>query len=89
MSDDIKKLETAAYQRGYAAGKKKRQAQAAADRQFAIDTAFLHRAFLAVLPVAMDSQGWKTGQKPITGLEARVKLAWDFADEALKQRRHP
>ena len=68
------------YQKGYAAGRRKRSRDNA-------DTALWQRAYVAALPAAMAMEGWKKGEKPITGLSDRVKLARDIADEALKQAR--
>lgn len=76
------------YSRGYAAGRKRRKNEQAAERWRAERQAFLERAFLAVLPACMDAQDWTRGGKPIISLDDRTRLAWDFAEAALKQRRH-
>lgn len=68
------------YQKGYAAGRRKRSRDNA-------ETALWQRAYLAALPAVMGAQGWKRGDVHINGLTDRVGLAKDFADEALKQAR--
>jgi hypothetical protein len=75
------------YARGYAAGRKRVQRDRLAERMQAERQAFLDRAFLAALPACIDAQGWTRGEKPITTLDERVRLAWDAAESALKQRR--
>lgn len=81
--------EKAAYQRGYAAGKRRKARTISAEARLREERAFLDRAFLAALPAAIEAQGWKRGEKPITTLKDRVSLAVDFAREALKQRPAP
>ncbi|WP_088148156.1 hypothetical protein [Achromobacter denitrificans] len=44
-------------------------------------------AFLAVLPAAIEAQGWKHGDKAITSGEARVNLAALWADYAVLESR--
>jgi len=75
------------YARGYAAGRKRVQRDRQAERAQAERQAFLDRAFLAALPACIEAHGWTRGGKPITGLDQRVRLAWDAAEQALKQRR--
>lgn len=86
--DALKKAEKLGYAKGYAAGKRKRVKDASSARHEAQRQAFRQRAFLAALPSCILAQGWQTGdtKKPINSLPARVNLAWDFADEALKRR---
>lgn len=76
--------EKRAYQRGYAAGKRRKVREIRAEARMREDRAFLDRAFLAALPAAITAQGWKRGEQPITALKDRVLLAVDFAREALK-----
>ena len=47
-----------------------------------IDVAFWEKAFLTVLPSAMEAQGWKIGDTPITSGEARINLAAIWATYA-------
>lgn len=75
----------AAYQKGYVAGRKRAAKDRARDAYDAKRAAFRQRAFLAALPACIAGQGWKRGDKPITSLEGRTALAWDFADESLKR----
>lgn len=81
--------EKAAYQRGYASGKRRKAREISAEARLREERAFLDRAFLAALPAAITAQGWKRGEQPITALKDRVRLAVDFAREALKQRPAP
>lgn len=83
MSDDEKK----GYARGYIAGRKRMQKDIATEQRQSERQAFLERAFLAALPACVDAQGWSRGTAPISSMDARVQLAWDFATQALKQRR--
>jgi len=85
--EDTKKAEQAAYARGYAAGRRKRKADDAADRYRREQQAFLDKALLALLPACMNAQGWKIGDDVVTDAKQRVRLAVLFADEALRQRR--
>ncbi|WP_152563255.1 hypothetical protein [Caballeronia zhejiangensis] len=48
---------------------------------------FWDRAYLAVLPFAMQCQGWKIGEKPITSGDDRAYLAGRWADAAVRERR--
>lgn len=51
------------------------------------DSDFWERAFLAVLPLAMEVQGWRMGDKPISQGNDRVELAAVWADHAVRTRR--
>lgn len=88
MEGDIKKAEHRAYARGYQAGRKKAKIERSAEHAQKERQAFLDKAFLSALPVCISGQGWinSKGQK-ITNLIDRTTLAWNFAQEALKQRR--
>lgn len=79
---------SADYNRGYRAGKRLALRAAigrTADKEI---SDFMKAAFLAALGDCIAASNWKTGEKPITTLPDRVKLAWDFAREAEKQRPH-
>ncbi|WP_145997167.1 hypothetical protein [Ralstonia mannitolilytica] len=85
----IKKAEARGYKRGYQAGRRKQQSEALVarlEREKREKRAFRDRAFLAALPAAFAAQGWVRGEKPINTLEERVRLAWETAKAALKQR---
>lgn len=96
--DDIKAAEKRGYGRGYQARELriKREALDAQHRrdlahELRADRAFRDRAFLAALPFAMTQKTWVSTvgeeKKPISTMKQRVDLAWDVANEALKQRR--
>lgn len=88
MNDDaIKAAEKRGYARGYQAGKGRRKADADREQRRKADQAFLERAFIAALPACIQVQGWSRGDAPIKSLPDKTRLAWDFAEEALKQRR--
>lgn len=91
MSDETKAAEARGYARGYAASNRKHARQQDHECIRREEQAFLDRAFLAALPACIEAQGWSRtvdGEKqPIANLAARTELAWDFAREALKQRR--
>lgn len=86
---DIRAAEKRGYSKGYAAGRRRKQRDISAERRYREQQAFLDRAYLSVLPVAMNAQGWTFGGKPIASTQDRVKLAVHWAVEALKQRPHP
>ena len=76
-----------AYQKGYQAGLRQKQRERKEASAAARERAFWERAFLAALPVCIDVQGWKHGDKPITNSEQRANLAATFADDALTEYR--
>lgn len=86
MSDtNLKKIEANAYSRGYAAGQKRKHKAMTEEARQRKKDAFWQRAFLAALPAAFSAQGWKDGNgKAITNLPARIRLAANAADEAVK-----
>lgn len=88
MEDNIKKTEHRAYVRGYKAGRKRAKIERKADQVQKEKQAFLDKAFLAALPVCMVLENWTFGNVLIKNKEDRVRLAWNFAQEALKQRGH-
>jgi len=71
------------YAKGYAAGQRRKARAVGAERAQAAQTAFWQRALLVALPAAMTVDNWKRGEKPITTLADRTRLAADFADQAL------
>ena len=82
--------EKRAYQRGYAAGLRRKKRLISAEVARRERQAFLDKAFLAALPACIEAQGWKTGDgKPITTRDDRIRLARGFAIEALRQRPEP
>lgn len=80
--------EKRAYQRGYAAGQRRKAKVRARERRDAAREAFWQRAFLAALPACIDADGWKQGDKPIVGISDRTALAREFADAAFDLAKH-
>jgi hypothetical protein len=89
--DDIKAAEKRGYANGYQAGNKRKHRDAVEERRWREERAFRDRAFLAALAACVDAQNWTRtvdGKKTsINNVADRTRLAWDFADEAVKQRR--
>lgn len=83
MNDDDEKR---GYSKGYAAGKRRKQREIGYERAQREKQAFLDRVFLAVIPIALECQGWTSGGKPVNTSEERIRLARNWAVEALKQR---
>ncbi len=76
-----------AYNRGYAAGRKRRARDGEEERRRARIDAFFLRAMLVALPACMTMSGWKNTkangeQEPITNLDQRTELARKFARKA-------
>jgi len=86
VEDEIKRAERRGYSKGYVAGKRRKQAARQREVHCREQQAFLDRAFLVILPVALAAEGWKFGDKPISTTEERVLLAKRWAEEALRQR---
>ena len=84
--DAIAAAEKRGYSRGYQARARRIKREKDAERRHRERQAFLDRAFLAILPAAMNTQGWKFGDQPITSTKDRVNLAARWAEQALKQR---
>ena len=82
MNDDEKRD----YAKGYAAGKRRKQREISYEQVQREKQAFLDRVFLAVIPIALESQGWTSGGKPVNTSEERIRLARNWAVESLKQR---
>lgn len=76
------------YARGYASGRKRTESDLVALAKLSDRQDFLERAFLVSLHPLVDSTGWKTGDVPLTTAAQKVKLAWDFAEAALRQMRY-
>lgn len=87
--EEIKQAEHRGYSRGYQAGKRRREQDHRTERLYREKCAFMDRAFLSALSACVTVSGWKHGDKPINNIKERVSLAWDFASEAVKQRRYP
>lgn len=77
--------EKKAYQRGYEAGRRRRRAEAERRASHDRRSALWQRLFVAALGTCVDTQGWKYGDRPITGVSDRTSLAADFADEGLRK----
>ena len=86
MNDEIKAAEKRGYSKGYTARGRRIKREEAFEIARRERQAFLDRAFIAILPAAMNAQGWKFGDAPITSTDDRVKLAASWAREALRQR---
>lgn len=85
MGDEkLKEAELRGYGRGYQAGKRKKSKDITQEARMRKENAFWQRAFLAALPAAFSAQNWTRGEKPITSLADRVRLAAETADEAMK-----
>lgn len=80
MNEDEKR----GYSKGYAAGGRRKEQNITREAIQKKRDVFWQRAFLAALPAAFESKNWTRGEKPITGLGDRVKLAAEAADEAMK-----
>ena len=87
--EQVAKAKHANYQKGYQAGKARKSRETTAQQKYDRDTAFLDRAYLALLPAAMAAQGWSIGEEKISSSQQRVKLAVMWAREALRQRPLP
>ena len=87
--DDIKAAEKRGYARGYRAGKQKKKRDEAAYRAYREKAAFLDRAYLALLPVAMQVDNWSFRGEAVTTGEQRTSLAVAWAREALRKRPLP
>lgn len=84
--DELKAAERIGYSKGYHTGIRRKKREISAERARREKQAFLDRVFLELLPVALNAQGWESGGKPVrTGAE-KVRLARDWAIEALSQR---
>jgi len=77
MANEQEKL---AYQRGYAAGRKRAESDMERGAAKAEQRAFWERASLSVATYFMQCDGWTQGEKKLTGLDDRVGLIVDFAD---------
>jgi len=82
--DDIKKIEQRGYAKGYAAGKLRKQKTIRAEQREREIKAFRQRAFLAALPACIATKGWTIGERKLTNVEDKIKLAWLFADAATR-----
>ena len=79
-NDEIKQAEKRGYSKGYAAGNRRKQRDRNQENRRRERQAFLDRAFLAILPAALNAQGWTFGNKPISSTADRVKLAKLWAE---------
>ena len=77
----------ASYNKGYAAGLMRKTKIINAERARRNETTLWRRYMAAALTECISSSGWKRGEEPITNVTARVALAADFADAALKESR--
>lgn len=82
--DPIKAAEQRGYARGYIAGRKRADRDEQEQERLEKREEFRRQAFLAALPSCILAQGWKRGDVAITSAKGRTRLAWEFADEAMK-----
>ena len=82
MTDPVK----AAYAKGYAAGKRRKQKDISNERRERERKAFLDRVFIAVLPTAMRVEGWTIGSEKVIDSNQRIKLARIWAKKAADER---
>lgn len=75
------------YQRGYVAGRKRLKRDRETERRYAEYAAFWNRCYIALLPTAMQVNGWRIGDKPVSSTAERVDLARRWTDEATKNMR--
>lgn len=78
------------YQKGYAAGRRRLETDIALGKKDDIRNEQWLKFFTAMLPATSDIRGWVNTlsdgtKKPINSIPDRVKLASDFADEAIKR----
>lgn len=76
MMSTKKETPGSAYQRGYEAGRRRVQRDE--------HTAVRNRIYESLLPVALQVENWTCGGTLITSASDRVKLASNWADEAMK-----
>lgn len=75
------------YQRGYVAGRKRLKRDREAERRAAEFAAFWNRCYIALLPAAMQVDGWRIGDKLVSSTAERVDLARLWANEAVNNMR--
>ncbi len=93
MSDT--EAEKRAYAKGYAAGRKRTEAETAAaaaqyEESQQARRRFRQQAFLAALSGTLTSpRQWRNGEKPWVGVEDYVRGCWNFADKATAHNTEP
>lgn len=75
------------YQRGYVAGRKRLKRDRQAERRQAEYDALWNRCYIALLPAAMQVNGWRIGNKVVNSTSERVDLARRWAYEAVNNMR--
>ena len=83
-TEEIKAAERRGYSKGYSAGLRRKDREQAADEARRQKNAFYNQALLVSLPVCIEVSNWKQGDKAISDIPGRTKLARDFAIEATK-----
>jgi hypothetical protein len=71
--------ETAAYAKGYNAGRRRKKIDRSAEQRRRQENALWQRAVLSALPFAVTQDTWTRGKVKINSLEDRVKLAGEIA----------
>lgn len=79
--------EKRAYSRGYAAGRKRVEADASREAIKAGERDFWERSVLSVAEYFMGCDAWTRGQKQLSTLEDRAELCVKFADYVVAARR--
>lgn len=79
--EELSKLKTQQYSKGYAAGRKKLEADEKESERMRRKNAFYNQALLAAIPACIPAEGWTRGGKPISGCADKVSMAHDFASE--------
>lgn len=83
----MNRQEQRAYQRGYAAGRKRGEADARAASIKVGEREFWERAVLTVAPYFMGCDPWTRGEKKLTTLDDRAGLCVKFANFVVRARR--
>lgn len=84
MSNDAKKAEARAYQRGYNAGRKRAKDDRLIDARRRYRNENWNRAFLTALNATVQANTWTLGDKHCSNAKDFVTVATHFADEAVK-----
>ena len=86
MIDNIRMAEQRGYSRGYHAGCARREREVSQERLQRERQALLDRIYIALLPAAMQIQGWARGSVQINSMDDRIELAREWAEKAMDRR---
>lgn len=84
--EQIKSAVQRGYSKGYIAGRRKRRAEQVEKNRIRERQAFIDKAYIALLPIAMTVNNWKIDEKLVTSVDDRIELARRWVNEALKKR---